>query len=211
MLRDIIISITGHILVFAGLIFAPMIGRHASPPIKTMTVNVVTPQSISQLLAKNAIAEEPRPKVPQVVIEKEKLIPNPEKQTRKVQTVKRSAETNPGPDSQGGKGTSKSKGPNLPEGVKTDQTVDNAYLAAIQGIIYSNWKFPNLNDTSIKSVVFFEIGRDGRIIRLRVEKRSGHLGFDKSTYDAIMASNPFPPLPDSFSGIKLGIHLTFTY
>jgi TonB family protein len=60
-------------------------------------------------------------------------------------------------------------------------------------------------------VVFFEIGRDGKMSRIRVEKRSGHLRFDKSAYDAILASNPFPRLPDNFSGEKLGIHIAFTY
>ena len=212
MLRDIIISLAGHVLVFAGLVFGPMIGNREVPPMKMVTITAVTSQSISQLLARNADTAVPRPKVPQVQVEKEKLIPEPEKKTRKVQTVKRASAETTDNFSPGGKGGAGAKGSGLPEGVQTDQYVASEYLVAIMRLIQTNWRFPNLNDPNIRTVVFFEIGRDGKILRgIRVEKRSGHLGFDKSAFDAITKSNPFPRLPDNFSGEKLGIHLTFTY
>jgi outer membrane biosynthesis protein TonB len=175
-------------------------------------VTAVTPQSISQLLARNADTGEPKPKIPQVQLDKEKLIPEPEKKTKKVQTVKRTSAETKDKAAPGEKGDAKAKGPSLPEGVQTDQYVDSEYLVTIVRIIHSNWRFPSVTNPNIRAVVFFEIGRDGRILRgIRVEKRSGHLGFDKSAFDAIMASNPFPRLPDNFSGEKLGIHLAFTY
>jgi len=211
MLRDIIISLIGHVLVFVGLVFGPMIGNREVPPMKMVTVTAVTSQSISQLLARNADTAVPRPKVPQVQVEKEKLIPEPEKKTKKVQTVKRTSAETTDNSSPGGKGDAGAKGPGIPEGVQTDQYVASEYLVAIIRLIRTNWRFPNLNDPNIRTVVFFEIGRDGKMSRIRVEKRSGHLRFDKSAYDAILASNPFPRLPDNFSGEKLGIHIAFTY
>lgn len=211
MLRDIILSFMGHILVFAGMLIAPMIGNRTVPPVKTLTVMAVTPQSISGLLARNAVVEEPRPNVPQVQVEKEKLIPQPEKKTRKVQTVKRVSAETTDKTAPGDKGDAKAKGTGLPEGIQTDQYVDSEYLVTISRIIRGNWRFPNLNNPNVRLVVFFEIGKDGKMSRIRVEKRSGYIGFDKSAYDAIMTSNPFPRLPDTFSGDKLGIHLAFTY
>jgi outer membrane biosynthesis protein TonB len=174
-------------------------------------VTAVTQQSISQLLARNADTGEPKPKIPQVQLDKEKLIPEPEKKTKKVQTVKRTSSETTDKAAPGEKGNAKARGPSLPEGVQTDQYVDSEYLVTIVGIIQSNWRFPSVTNPNIRAVVFFEIGRDGRMLRPRVEKRSGHLGFDKSAFDAIMASNPFPRLPDNFSGEKLGIHLEFAY
>jgi outer membrane biosynthesis protein TonB len=176
-------------------------------------VTAVTPQSISRLIQQVDRVERPRPKVPQVQVE-EKPLPQPEKRTRKVQTVKRASAESSEAKSQetAAKGTAKKEGLELADGTKTDQYVDIEYLAAIMQIIKNNWRYPNLNNPNIKTIVFFEIGRDGKLLRgIRVETRSGNMVFDKSTFDAVMQSTPFPPLPYDFNGEKLGIHLAFSY
>lgn len=210
MVRYIVISVVGHILIFVGILVAPLISNRPAPAMPMVTVNVVTPQSINSLLEKVADVGEPKPKVPQVQVEKEKLIPEPEKRTKKVQTVKRaSAETtSKAPD--GGKKDADAKNQSI-QGVATDQKVDIEYLRVIYNIIRSNWKFPSRIDPSAQSVVFFQIARDGGIIRLVVEKRSNDMAFDRSTYEAVRSSNPFPPLPSNFTNDRLGVHLTFTY
>ncbi|MHB9028593.1 MAG: cell envelope integrity protein TolA [Candidatus Latescibacterota bacterium] len=213
MKRDIIISLAGHVFVFIGLLVPSFLPARTMPPVQMVMVTAVTPQSISRLIQKVDRVETPRPKVPQVQVE-EKPLPQPEKRTRKVQTVKRaSAESSEKPAQETTpKGSAKKEGLELADGTKTDQDVDIEYLATIMQIIKNNWKYPNLNDPNIKTIVFFEISRDGKLLRgIRVEIRSGNMVFDKSTFDAVLKSNPFPPLPYDFSGDKLGIHLAFSY
>jgi outer membrane biosynthesis protein TonB len=213
MKRDIIISMVGHVIVFIGLMVPSFLPARPMPPVQMVTVTAVTPQSISRLIQNVDRVETPRPKVPQVQME-EKPLPQPEKRTRKVQSVKRaSAESSDAKNQDtAAKSGSKKRGLELADGTTTDQDVDIEYLAAIVQIIKNNWKYPNLNNPNIKTIVFFEIGRDGKLLRgIRVETRSGNMIFDKSTFDAVMKSNPFPPLPYDFNGEKLGIHLAFSY
>ena len=83
MYRDVFISVVGHVLVFAMLVLAPLIGGRRIPPIQAVTVTAVTPQSIAPLLARNADVGEQKPNVIQVPVEKDKLIPDPEKKQKK--------------------------------------------------------------------------------------------------------------------------------
>jgi len=206
------ISMAGHAFVFIGLLIPSFLPARPLPPIQMVTVTAVTPQSISRLIQKVDQADTPRPKVPQVQV-KEKPLPQPDKRTRKVQTAQQAAAASPEKPSAeaAGEGKAGQKGLELPDGTRTDQYVDSEYLVTIIQIIRENWKYPNLNDPNIRTMVFFEIASDGKMLRIRVENRSGNMVFDKSAYDAIMKSNPFPPLPYDFSGEKLGIHLAFSY
>lgn len=76
MKRHIIISIIGHLLVFAALIMPAFLPTRPMPPVQMVTVRAVTPQSISQLLerAEEPAQPPPEPKVPEVVVPKDKLI-----------------------------------------------------------------------------------------------------------------------------------------
>ena len=208
--RHIIISIIGHLLVLIALVIPAFLPRRPMPPVQMVTVRAVTPQSISRLLESVEEPAQPKPQVPQVTVPKENLLPDPKKNTRKVQTVKRADKQAPEKNVADAKSPGK-KGLDAPEGVETDQKVDIEYLALVVQIIHKNWQAPKSNDLSIKSVVFFEIAPDGKMVRIRVETRSGNMIFDKSAYDAIMKSNPLPPLPANFTSDKLGIHLTFSY
>ncbi len=213
MKRDIIISVLGHLLAFAGMMVPSFLPSPRMKPMQVVSVTAVTPQSISRLLTQVDRVETPRPKVPQVQVEKEKLIPNPERRTRKVQTVKRAEKPaeKTEPKEPAAKSDSNQKGIELPNGTKTDQAVDFQYLNVLMETIFRNWKYPPGNDPNIKTVVFFELSRDGRLRRIRVEKGSRNMAFDRSAYEAIQKSNPLPPLPDDFVGDKLGVHLAFSY
>jgi TonB family protein len=60
-------------------------------------------------------------------------------------------------------------------------------------------------------VVVFEIGRDGQIGKLAVEKTSGNSLYDRAALRAIEDAKPFPPLPQEFKEPLLRVHLGFGY
>jgi outer membrane biosynthesis protein TonB len=211
MWRDIILSMIGHAVVLGTLILPSFLSPSDFKPVTVVSVKTVSPQSISQLLQRSAQTSEPMPKVPQVDMKQEKVAPNPDKKTRKVQTVKR-AEAEPEKAAQPGTAGGKNKSPEQPNGITTEQNfTDFEYLNAIAETIRHNWRYPTLNAPDIKAVVYFQIARDGSIRRAQVKERTKYLTFDISAYEAVVKSAPFPPLPDSYSGSVLGIFLRFTY
>jgi len=60
-------------------------------------------------------------------------------------------------------------------------------------------------------VAVFQIGRDGQITGLAIEKTSGNSLYDLAALRAITEASPFPPLPEDFRGPWLRIHLGFGY
>jgi protein TonB len=69
---------------------------------------------------------------------------------------------------------------------------------------------PGARDGTQPQVVF-EIGRDGKIAGLKVEKSSGNPLYDQAALRAITEATPFPPLPEDFKESFLRVHLGFTY
>jgi protein TonB len=60
-------------------------------------------------------------------------------------------------------------------------------------------------------VAVFQIGRDGQVSGLAIEKTSGNALYDLSALRAITEASPFPPLPSDFQGSWLRVHLGFGY
>jgi len=83
------------------------------------------------------------------------------------------------------------------------------YLRQVEGKISQRWE-GQAQDGSQPQVVF-EIGRDGKIRGLAVEKSSGNPLYDQKALRAITEANPFPPLPEEFRETFLRIHLGFNY
>jgi len=83
------------------------------------------------------------------------------------------------------------------------------YLRQVQGKISERWE-SQARDGSQPQVVF-EIGRDGKIRSLAVEKSSGNPLYDQAALRAITEATPFPPLPEEFRETFLRIHLGFNY
>ena len=210
MWRDIILSAAGHALVFGTLILPSILSSKTFSPVTVVNVKMVQPQSIASLLERVSETGEPKPKVPQVNVKPEKLLPNPAK-TRKVQPVKRAAAEPESSTPAAQTGVKKSE-QNLPKGIETEQDFkDYEYLGTLMQKIRSNWRYPRLNAPNIKTVVYFRINRDGRVDRVLVKNKSGFMNFDSSAYEAVVKSAPYPPLPESYSGNQLGIYLTFSY
>jgi len=60
-------------------------------------------------------------------------------------------------------------------------------------------------------VAVFEIGRDGQIIKMSIEKSSGNPYYDQAALRAITSANPFPPLPQDFKEPFLRVHMGFNF
>lgn len=83
------------------------------------------------------------------------------------------------------------------------------YLRQVQQKVSERWRAPVSGGTSQRSVVLFEILRDGRIKDPIVEQTSGDSLFDQSALRAIMEASPFPPLPQDFKASSLRVHFGF--
>jgi len=84
------------------------------------------------------------------------------------------------------------------------------YLRQIQQKVSERWRAPaGAGATGQRSVVLFEILRDGRIKDPVVEQTSGDSLFDQSALRAIMEASPFPPLPQDFKASSLRVHFGF--
>jgi TonB family protein len=77
--------------------------------------------------------------------------------------------------------------------------------------IEQNWRNPVFANRPLKCVVYFQVIRSGRILKIEVEQSSGIDAFDRACVQAIERCKTLPPLPDSFIDEILGIHLEFPY
>ena len=60
-------------------------------------------------------------------------------------------------------------------------------------------------------LLIFEIMRDGAINKVYLDGSSGFDPFDKAAFAGLMASAPFPPLPNEFKGPMVRLRLGFYY
>jgi TonB family protein len=203
MLRYIIISFAGHIVVI-GLLFY-LANLQQKPDFKVTniySVSAVSAASLSKLMEKTDNLSEPKPDIPQIKTETKVL---PKKDARKKsQTVKGSSKTDATKIT---KSKSKENGSGV-AGIQTDSVFPfPEYLLKIQSLIEEKWNPPS--GGNYKTIVFFKIGHDGKIISVRVERRTNSIAFDKSAYDAIQENDPFPPLPEGYKNESLGVHFEF--
>ncbi len=202
MFRDLIISFISHTIVFGSLLYASTFGEN--PPIQHFDiyrVKTVTPQSISELLKKTGAIGKPNPEIPQIQI---KTQPLPKEHRKESQTVKRSSVN------ENNTTISKSKESGL-SGIKTDTEFEfPEYLLELRNRIEQNWHPSTANET-FATRIFFRIGKNGKILRAFVEKPTGNINFDASALKAVLACDPFSPLPDEFNNDNLGVHFDFIY
>jgi TonB family protein len=57
----------------------------------------------------------------------------------------------------------------------------------------------------------FEIGRNGQISKLAIEKSSGNPYYDQQALRAISEANPLPALPAEYPEAMLRIHIGFNF
>jgi TonB family protein len=83
------------------------------------------------------------------------------------------------------------------------------YLSAIHRKVTEQWSPRALEGR--QPVAVFEIGRNGQVSKLSIEKSSGNPYYDQAALRAIIGANPFPPLPEEFKEPFLRVHLGFNF
>jgi TonB family protein len=88
----------------------------------------------------------------------------------------------------------------------------NDYADFIIDRIHGNWFIPsNLRESQGHATVVFYIDKQGRYANARIARSSGSSSFDLTALNAIIESNPFPPLPKGFPGERVGVRIVFSY
>ncbi|TAM82104.1 MAG: TonB C-terminal domain-containing protein [Acidobacteria bacterium] len=89
------------------------------------------------------------------------------------------------------------------------------YLARVVYIVRRNWyavipESARLGEKGRVALVF-EIVKDGSVPQLRLLASSGSQALDQAALASIRASNPFPPLPQQFTGNHLVLEFIYFY
>ena len=71
------------------------------------------------------------------------------------------------------------------------------YLAIVRDKVERNWN-PPPGAKGAKVKVVFRVLRSGRVGESKLQEASGNFYFDQAAMRAILASSPFPPLPEGF-------------
>ena len=78
--------------------------------------------------------------------------------------------------------------------------------------IKGNWFIPsNLRNSQGHTTVVFYIGKNGQYTNARITMSSGSGSLDLAALNAVIESNPFPPLPEGFPGDHIGAKFVFSY
>jgi TonB family protein len=87
------------------------------------------------------------------------------------------------------------------------------YLVAVQNKVSENWQPPDKSSAAreAKSIVFFQILRNGQITNARIEQSSGAAELDSAALRAVRLASPLPSLPQGFKEDSLRIHFGFVY
>lgn len=84
------------------------------------------------------------------------------------------------------------------------------YLNILLNKISKNWHNPFKDkDVVLKSIVYFEVDKTGRIYSVRLEEKSGDAIYDETTMRAVTMAKKLPPLPQEFADDYLKVHLEF--
>lgn len=110
-------------------------------------------------------------------------------------------------------GRAKGANPGPAGGSPTGAQIDSAraaYYAAIQRAIRRNWAIPEFLKTQHLEVhLVLVLRRDGKVLNVQFEKRSGQPLFDQSVESAVRKAEPLPPFPEVYTPAKEEIGLRF--
>jgi TonB family protein len=83
------------------------------------------------------------------------------------------------------------------------------YTRIVENKVTAAWSARALEGR--QPVAVFEIGRDGQVTKMSIEKSSGNPYYDQAALRAITSANPFPPLPQDFKEPFLRVHMGFNF
>ena len=104
----------------------------------------------------------------------------------------------------GGNGGTGAGAPGLPFGSegggKPLDPVTQRYILDIWDKVKSAWGVPGMTyKKDLETIVIIKIRKDGRIVDISVEKRSGNRIYDESILRVLRAVDPLPPIPASLN------------
>lgn len=85
------------------------------------------------------------------------------------------------------------------------------YTDAITRLIMSQWAPTPSVAESTKTVIHFDVARDGTVKRIELLAPSGSPTFDRGAIAAVQNVGRFPPLPQGFEWEQLGVKFHFIY
>jgi len=116
--------------------------------------------------------------------------------------------------SAGGYGSAGNPGPGNPSGAPGIDAIKEPdwgpYMRELERRIKRNWDPPKGNESK-RVVLLFKIGRDGRLLSVKVVKSSGNASADQAAKSAVELTAPFKPLPPEFKRSYIDIEFTFDY
>ena len=86
------------------------------------------------------------------------------------------------------------------------------YLAIVRRKIAQEWAPPAgtpTGEASPMATMRFRIDRGGMVSGIQVEETSSIVVYDRSAHEALVRAQPLPPLPETYSGRWLTVHLRF--
>jgi len=84
------------------------------------------------------------------------------------------------------------------------------YLNILLNKINKSWYNPfKGKDVVLRSIIYFEVDKNGRINNVRLEENSGNQVYNESTMRAVTLAKKLPPLPQEFADDYLKVHLEF--
>lgn len=89
--------------------------------------------------------------------------------------------------------------------------VSQRYMLGVWERIKNAWSLPGMSSykKSLETVVTIKIRKDGRIVDINMEKRSGNRAYDESILRVLRAVDPLPPIPASLDTDALEIGFRF--
>jgi TonB family protein len=88
------------------------------------------------------------------------------------------------------------------------------YARQVQERVESNWRIPQAQMVLRQKgwvAIRFTIQKDGRITDVYLERPSGIPSYDQSALNALISSNPLPPLPEQVTTPDLSAIFRFFY
>lgn len=86
----------------------------------------------------------------------------------------------------------------------------SAYTKYVERRIKMYWEAPEGSENKT-AVIFFKIGKDGKLLSRSIRKSSGISKYDQSAINAIELAAPFKPLPVNYKASDYPINFTFDY
>lgn len=226
--RSLLASGAFHMVCMLVFTFIPIYPREAKWEIAPIVVSLASlPEPSAKAAAKAPLpkprvqTKKPKSKVPEKVKKNAPKLHERKKRSEKSKTTApdTAAKESPKPLFEGETGTEAPVSwTAVREQLRVTAQVDEAaftyeyYLQIVAGKISEVWMPPagvTGQGDRTAAVLCFRIMRNGQVASVGIESASVVALFDRSARDAVLAAQPFPPLPPGYGGRWLTVHLRF--